>query len=121
MKANKHLWLPAGLGILYILFISMFALDAFSGDGSITEKIGGFLIHLIPSFVLLFVLGVSWKKPTAGGVLFILLSIIFTLYFGTYESLLNFLIISFPLAVIGLLFIILQATENKRKVGSKKV
>lgn len=41
MKANKHLWLPAGLGILYILFISMFALDAFSGDASLIEKIGG--------------------------------------------------------------------------------
>jgi len=118
VKANKHLWLPAGLGILYILFISMFALDAFSVDASLIEKIGGFLIHLAPSFVLLIILAISWKKPAAGGALFILLSAVFTLFFRTYESLVNFLIVSFPLAVIGLLFITYHAVENKKKAGS---
>ena len=121
MKTQKHLWLPAGLGIVYILFISMFALDAFGGDASLLEKIGGFIIHLKPSFVSLIALAVSWKKPAAGGVLFVILSVVFTLYFRTYKSLPSFLAISIPLAVIGLLFIIRQAAENKRKDGGKKV
>jgi len=121
VKTKKHLWLPAGLGIAYILFISMFALDAFGGDASLLEKIGGFIIHLIPSFVSLIALAVSWKKPIAGGVLFVILSVVFTLYFRTYKSLPSFLAISIPLAVIGLLFIALQAAENKRKDGGKKV
>jgi len=76
---------------------------------------------LIPSFVSLIALAVSWKKPIAGGVLFVILSVVFTLYFRTYKSLPSFLAISIPLAVIGLLFIALQAAENKRKDGGKKV
>jgi hypothetical protein len=121
VKTKKHLWLPAGLGIVYILFISLFALDAFEGDASLLEKIGGFIIHLRPSFISLAALAVSWKKPAAGGVLFVLLSVAFTLYFRTYRSLPSFLAISIPLAVIGLLFITLQAAENKRKDGGKKL
>jgi len=118
VKAKKYLWLPAELGLLYILFLSMFALDAFSGDASLTEKILGFLIHLIPSLVSLMVLVISWKKPAAGGALFIILCAVFTLFFRTYESLLNFLVISFPLAFIGILFIALKVAGSKNKAGS---
>jgi hypothetical protein len=118
VKAKKYLWLPAGLGILYILFLSMFALDAFSGDASLTEEILGFFIHLIPSLVVLVALAISWKKPVVGGALFILLCAVFTLFFRTYESMLNFLVISFPLAVIGILFIALKTAGSKKKAGN---
>ncbi len=120
MKAKKYLWLPAGIGLIYTLFISLFAADAFSGDALLSEKIVGFIIHLMPSIVSLIILAVSWKSPVKGGALFILLSVVFTLYFGTYKSILNFLVISFPLAVIGILFIILQVAKDKRMAGSKK-
>jgi hypothetical protein len=120
VKAKKYLWLPAGIGLIYTLFISLFAADAFSGDALLSEKIVGFIIHLMPSIVSLIILAVSWKSPVKGGALFILLSVVFTLYFGTYKSILNFLVISFPLAVIGILFIILQVAKDKRMAGSKK-
>ncbi len=47
-------WTPRILMILFIGFISLFALDSFAGNQSFPEKIGGFIIHLIPSAVLLF-------------------------------------------------------------------
>jgi hypothetical protein len=46
-------WLPRILCILAILFISVFALDAFDPELSIWQQIVGFLIHLIPSFILI--------------------------------------------------------------------
>ena len=53
MKTNKLLWIPRVLAIMFILFISVFALDAFSGKVPFIKEFVGFLIHLIPSFILI--------------------------------------------------------------------
>ena len=98
-------WLPRILVMVYILFISMFALDSFA-DGLSWLSLLGFLIHLIPSFVLVGILILSWKYKLAGGITFIVLSIIFTIFFNTYKDIIVFLLISLPLLVIGTLFIV---------------
>ncbi|WP_444979468.1 DUF7670 domain-containing protein [Desulfocucumis palustris] len=64
------------------------------------------IIHLIPSSILIVVLIIAWKRPVVGGIVLIVLSMVFTLFFKTYRELTNFLIISFPLILTGLLFII---------------
>lgn len=112
MKDVKICWLPRVLAILYILFISLFALDALSGQAPVFEKIAGFSIHLIPSFLLAAVLIYSWKYPLQGGVIFIFFSVLFTLYFKTYNQLEIFLLISLPPVVIGALFVILNLTHQ---------
>lgn len=116
MKNKKLLlWSPRVLSILFIMFLSLFAFDVFSGDATLIEKIGGFLIHLIPSYLLIFILLISWKKPLVGGVMFLILSIVFTLYFKTYTAVLNFLIVSFPVAIIGGLFILSHVLSGKNQ------
>jgi len=104
-KAKRLLWVSRGVSILFILFLSLFAFDTFSGDVPAWQKSVGFLIHLIPSFVLLAVLIVSWKHPAAGGIAFIVMSIVFTFYFNTYRQPASFLAVSAPPFVIGALFI----------------
>jgi len=89
------LWIPRILSIIYILFISLFALDAEFGLG--------LLMHLLPTFVLIGALVLAWKRPFAGGLVFIILAVIFTIYFNTYESV-AFFFISLPLLIIGGLF-----------------
>jgi hypothetical protein len=102
---KKYLtWIPRVLTIIYILFISLFALDSFTGG--FWFGLLGFLIHLIPSFILIVFLLIAWRYKLTGGAIFILLSIIFTIFFRTYEDLIVFLIISLPLLIIGILFII---------------
>lgn len=64
-------WLPRCVAILFILFLSLFALDVFSGNSSFGVVIVGFLIHLIPSYVLLLALVFAWKREKIGGFLFI--------------------------------------------------
>jgi hypothetical protein len=103
---NILTWAPRILAIIFICFISLFALDSFSGEASFSEKIIGFFIHLVPSFMLVACLLVAWKNRIFGGLLFIVLAMIFTIYFGTYKSPTHFALISFPVFLIGFLFMI---------------
>ena len=107
-------WLPRILCILAILFVSMFALDAFAPGLTIWQQIGDFLIHLIPSFVLLAFLIVAWKWELIGGILFTIIGIVmspfifrhnFAMNHSISMSLFVILMITFPFIVVGVLFI----------------
>ncbi|MFA6410685.1 MAG: hypothetical protein WCW26_03885 [Candidatus Buchananbacteria bacterium] len=64
-------WLPRVLAVGFILFLSLFALDVFDIQAPWYLLLGGFLMHLIPSFVLIVVTIIAWKKPLWGGLIFI--------------------------------------------------
>lgn len=99
-------WLPRILAILFIGFFGLFALDVFGMEGSLFEQIGGFFIHLIPNFVLLIFLLIAWRKEKIGGVLFLFAGILFMYLFVQEGEWMGFLIISFPLFLIGVLFLL---------------
>jgi len=101
------------LVLLFILFLSLFALDAFSGQASFFVKLTGFVIHLVPSLILLGTLLISYKSPFLSGLTFLLLSFASALCFETYKGALNFLAISFPLTVIGALFIVSHVLNRR--------
>lgn len=115
MNTDKLFWIPRVLTIIFILLLSFFAMDSFSGESSTIEKLKSFLIHLIPSFILTFVLIIFWKKPLHAGSIFIILSLILTYYFGTYGSIQNFFIISLPVTIIGVLFIVFYFWVRKKQ------
>ncbi len=108
------LWTPRILSILFILFISMFALDIFEGEYGFWGIIIGLFMHLIPSFTLIILLAIAWKWEKIGGWAFVILAVLFTLYFRTYESISNFMLISFPVLLIGILFILEGIMKKKR-------
>ncbi len=112
-------WIPRVAAILFILFVSAFALDAFSGAASFSAKLLGFLIHLIPSFVLLAFLALAWNRPAYGGLAFLLASIAFTLHFDTYKQPASFLAISVPPFLIGVLFLTLGVGRHRRSAAQK--
>jgi hypothetical protein len=99
-------WLPRTLTITFILFISLFSLDAFSEPNSFWMNLLAFFIHLTPSFVLLIILLISWKRKLIGGIAFIAIAIIFTFAFHTYEDIITLLLISLPPLAIGILYLI---------------
>ena len=45
-------WTPRVLGVLVCAFLSLFALDAFSGGKSLVEALPDFLIHIAPMALL---------------------------------------------------------------------
>jgi hypothetical protein len=80
MKKSKGaiFWIPRVICIIAIAFISMFALDAFQPGLSIWKQLQDFFMHMIPSFVLLAILIVSWKWELVGGILFTVVGIVLT-------------------------------------------
>jgi hypothetical protein len=115
IPAKAFFWTPRILGILAILFISIFALDAFQPGMTIWEQLRDFLMHLIPSFILLAILLIAWKWQLIGGIIFVAIGLVLTpfIYIHNYNmngsvwmSLWIILIITFPFILIGILFIV---------------
>ncbi|MHC1704866.1 MAG: hypothetical protein AB9846_13235 [Tenuifilaceae bacterium] len=115
-------WMPRILCILAILFLSMFALDAFDPKLTILQQIGGFLIHLIPSFILIALLILAWKWELIGGIIFILIGLGFSpfIFIHNYHmnnsiwmSLFVVLMINIPFVLVGFLFILSNYKKKK--------
>ena len=104
-------WFPRALVVLFILFLSLFAFDAFQGDQSFWMKLGGFFIHLIPSILVLITALVAWKHERTGGILFIGLSVLFVVIARAEVA--TLLLIPGPLILIGILFILDSYLEKK--------
>jgi hypothetical protein len=101
---------------LAILFVSLFALDAFAPGLTIWQQLGNFFMHLIPSFILAGFLIVAWKWEFIGGIIFMAIGVglspfVFMLnykrnQFSIGASLGVILMITFPFVVVGILFIV---------------
>lgn len=111
---NILYWVPRILCILAILFISLFALDSFKPELSIWQQLGAFFIHLIPSYILLTLLFIAWKWEFIGGIIFIVIGLVFSpiIFMHNYNmndsiwmSLGIILAITFPFIIVGILFI----------------
>ena len=66
-KGKFLFWLPRIITILFILFISMFALDVFDVNLGFWSMIGGLFMHLIPTIILSLILIIFWKKSIVLG------------------------------------------------------
>ena len=97
------LWIPRVLGILVCLFLSLFALDAFSDARPLGQALPDFVIHLAPAMVLLAVVAASWRWEWVGGIAFLGLGVA---YATVVTSRLDWiLVISGPLLIVGALFL----------------
>ena len=121
-KTKVLYWLPRVLGIIAILFVSLFALDSFESSLTFWQQIGAFVMHLIPSFVLLTVLLIAWKWENIGGIVFILIGLGFTpfIFINNYKmnhslwmSLGIIAMITLPFILTGILFITDHFYSNK--------
>jgi hypothetical protein len=113
MSKSKLLWIPRTLTIVFIVFLSVFSLDVFSDEGLLIPMIGGFLIHNIPSFLLIIILIISWKRPFISGVAFVLFGLLSIIFFRTTKNLFSFLFISLLSVIIGGLYLLCYLTPKK--------
>ncbi|MBT4969322.1 MAG: hypothetical protein HOM80_09975, partial [Bacteroidetes bacterium] len=101
--------------------------DAFDPELSFWQQIGGFLIHLIPSFVLLAVLIIAWKWEKIGGIIFMIIGLgispfVFKMNYGMNESIWMslgiILAITFPFVVVGVLFVLSHFLKKKNLINN---
>jgi hypothetical protein len=105
------LWAPRVLGILTCLFLSLFALDAFSPGKTVSQNIGDFALHVWPIVALLGVVALSWRWEWVGGLVFSVLAVAYAYWARPHTSWVA--IISGPLLVVGVLFL-LSWTRHRR-------
>lgn len=115
---NKILyWTPRILTIVFILFLALFAFDVFEGEQSLIKKLTGFLIHLLPNFVLILLLILAWKREWIGAIAFTLAGIAYIVMVWGRFPFATYLIISGPLFLIAVLF--LMNWINRKKLFHK--
>ncbi len=107
------LWTPRVLAILFVLFLSLFALDAWGIEGTLWQKLGGFLIHLIPSLALAIVVVLAWKWEWVGGAAFISGGVYYILAVHGHWS--WYLTIAGPAILVGVLFLFSWYNKHKQK------
>ncbi len=117
-------WAPRIICMLAILFLSMFAADAFSPELTIWQQLLGFLIHLIPSFILVAILVLSWKREIIGGIFFTVIGIVLTPVIFSLNYKMNHSVglslgivamITLPFIVAGVLFVLSYFYQKKNR------
>jgi hypothetical protein len=103
-------WLPRILSVLFICFLTLFSLDVFEIEAPWYQLIGGFLIHSIPSLVLIVVTIIAWKKPKIGGWLFMAVGL--GLAILTKFNLMSMVIYVSPI-IVGILYLVSGKSQAK--------
>ena len=96
-------WSPRIAGLIVAGWLSIFALDAFTGTRSFLAEIPGFLLHLVPSLALLGVVYIAWRRPWFGALVFVVLAAVYVLTAGDRWTWI--VAIGGPLALVGLLYV----------------
>ena len=95
-------WTPRVLGILIVLFVSAFALDAFSDSQPFGKALVDFGVHLVPALILVGIVLLAWRWPWVGAAAFTTLAVVYALNSPRLDW---SLLIAGPLLVVGLLFL----------------
>lgn len=99
-------WTPRVLCVLFALFLSMFAFDVFGVGNTFWESVGAFLIHLIPMYIVVIVLLLSWRWEWIGAALFAGLAIFYVVATGLRQHWSAYVIISGWLLLLSGLFLL---------------
>lgn len=109
----KLLWIPKVLSLLYIATLTWLSLDTFREDIPFFHQTLQFILQMAPVLILAGLLTISWKHPKLGGAIFTITSLIVTIYFNTFKDISRFLAISFPLCLIGFLFLVFGIMDER--------
>jgi hypothetical protein len=115
-------WIPRILCILAIAFLELFALDSFDPKYTLGDQLLAFLMHSIPSIILVLFLITAWKWELIGGIIFMILGIgfspfVFSMNYhnnhSVWISLGIIASITFPFIITGALFILSHFLKRK--------
>jgi lysylphosphatidylglycerol synthetase-like protein (DUF2156 family) len=97
------LWLPRGLGILFVLFTSLFSLDVFDMGMGLWETIMALFMHLlVPSLALAAVVALAWRWEWVGAAGFGLWAVIYPLMFRGFDLSAYLILSGIPLLIAAL-------------------
>ena len=98
-------WTPRIASILFILFISLFALDVFDGNQGFWETLFALFMHLIPSMLLAVGVALAWHWEWVGALMYGGFAVWYTLAGRGFNWTVYFLLAGIPF-IIGAMFAI---------------
>jgi hypothetical protein len=100
------LWLPRVLGILFVLFTSLFSFDVFDMGLSLWESILALFMHLlVPTLLLAVVVAFAWRWEWVGTLGFGLWGLYYPFAFKGFDLIAYILISGIPL-LIAVLYLV---------------
>jgi hypothetical protein len=113
-------WSPRILCLLFAAFISIFAADVFGEGYGFWKTILALLIHLIPTWIVLIMLAISWHREWVGGILLIALGALYLIAFWGRFHWSAYLCISGPLFLVGILFFLSWFYRRELRTGTSE-
>lgn len=99
-------WTARIMSIAFAAFLSIFAMDVFNEGYNFWNTAVGLFMHLIPAFLILLVLIISWRKEWIGGIVYFMLGIVYIITAWKKFDWSAYALIAGPLFVLGILFFI---------------
>lgn len=109
-------WAPRILGILFAVWLSVFALDVFGEGYGFWGTVFALMMHLIPTALVVVVLVVAWRWEWVGAVAFGLLGLLYMVWMSGRVHPFMFLFFSGPLFLVAILFWLNWRYSTKRHV-----
>jgi len=97
-------WTPRILCILFATFLSLFALDVFGEGYSFGKTLLALLIHLVPVWVIILILGISWRWAWVGGIAFPSFGVLYIVWAWRRFPWSVYATIAGPMFLLGILF-----------------
>lgn len=110
--AKFILWAPRILALLIAAFVVLMAFDNFTTGAAADKQVMGFFISIVPALGLIAGMIIALRHKLAGGIVIILMGIIMSVLLRNSVKSLPFLILSTPIIVTGILFILSHFYER---------
>ena len=106
------LWAPRIMGLGLAGFLALFALDSLTNPQDILETTIALVMGLVPSLVVLTVVGIGWRHPGLAAVLFTLFALIYSLDALSHPGWV--LLIAGPLLLVAVLFFVSWRARSRK-------
>ena len=105
---SKHMlfWAPRVLCFLLAAFLSLFAFDVFDEHLGFWKPTLALAIYLLPTWLVLAVLAIAWRREWVGAILFNLLALLYVVMAWGRFPWSTYVLISSPLCIVGILFLV---------------
>lgn len=99
-------WTPRLICILFASFMFLFAFDVFNEDEGFIETIINLLLQLLPVFILILLLLISWRIVWIGAIVFNALGIGYILFNWGEFPFVSYLGVAGPMFIVGIFFLL---------------
>lgn len=110
------IWSARILTILFAFFLSIFSFDAYNENAGFWMNAFAFFMHLIPVWIMLAVLAVSWRYEWVGAFVFSLLGMVYIAWAWGRFPLSVYFLMAGPCFLISLLFYLGWHRKSGRRV-----